>query len=234
MLSGVETTKEKVLRIILAGQPELNDKLNSPELVQLAQRVRLRFHLSALSESDLHAYVQHRLEVAGSQGRRSSRTTSPADLPLHRRHAAPRQHAVRHVHDVGVHEGTRLRQARRPSRGDRRTAVGRVREASQGRADHRPAGDAVAGGAGLRPADHRQPRRGSGGRAPDERRLPQRRERRGAGQDHRRHRRPDQRRAVAAARPHRHRPHGGQRPADRQPVRQPPSLRRSSRRASRA
>jgi general secretion pathway protein A len=70
MLSGVETTKEKVLRIILAGQPELNDKLNSPELVQLAQRVRLRFHLTALSKAETNAYIDHRLEVAGSQGRR--------------------------------------------------------------------------------------------------------------------------------------------------------------------
>lgn len=69
LLSGVETTKEKVLRIILAGQPELNDKLNSPLLVQLAQRIRLRFHLTALSKSDTAAYIQHRLEVAGSQGR---------------------------------------------------------------------------------------------------------------------------------------------------------------------
>jgi general secretion pathway protein A len=69
MLSGVETTKEKVLRIILAGQPELNDKLNSPGLVQLAQRIRLRFHLTALSKTDTELYIQHRLEVAGSQGR---------------------------------------------------------------------------------------------------------------------------------------------------------------------
>lgn len=69
MLSGVETTKEKVLRIILAGQPELNDKLNSAGLVQLAQRIRLRFHLTALSKTDMSAYIQHRLEVAGSQGR---------------------------------------------------------------------------------------------------------------------------------------------------------------------
>ena len=69
MLSGVETTKDKVLRIILAGQPELNAKLDSPELVQLAQRVRLRFHLSALSEEDSKAYILHRLEVAGSGGR---------------------------------------------------------------------------------------------------------------------------------------------------------------------
>jgi general secretion pathway protein A len=70
MLSGVETTKEKVLRIILAGQPELNEKLNSQELVQLAQRVRLRFHLTALTRAETNAYIDHRLEVAGSQGRR--------------------------------------------------------------------------------------------------------------------------------------------------------------------
>ncbi len=69
LLSGIETTKEKVLRIILAGQPELNDKLNSPSLIQLAQRIRLRFHLTALSRSDTESYIQHRLEVAGSQGR---------------------------------------------------------------------------------------------------------------------------------------------------------------------
>jgi type II secretory pathway predicted ATPase ExeA/pSer/pThr/pTyr-binding forkhead associated (FHA) protein len=66
LLSGVETTKEKVLRIILAGQPELNDKLNAPELEQLVQRVRLRFHLQTLSEEETHAYIQHRLEVAGA------------------------------------------------------------------------------------------------------------------------------------------------------------------------
>jgi len=70
MLSGIETTKEKVLRIILAGQPELNEKLNSPELVQLTQRVRLRFHLTALTKTETGAYIDHRLEVAGSQGRR--------------------------------------------------------------------------------------------------------------------------------------------------------------------
>jgi general secretion pathway protein A len=69
LLSGVETTKEKVLRIILAGQPELNQKLDAPELVQLAQRVRLRFHLSALAPEDTRGYILHRLEVAGSQGR---------------------------------------------------------------------------------------------------------------------------------------------------------------------
>ncbi len=69
MLSGVETTKEKVLRIILAGQPELNHKLDAPELVQLTQRVRLRFHLGTLSAAEMQAYIHHRLEVAGAGDR---------------------------------------------------------------------------------------------------------------------------------------------------------------------
>jgi general secretion pathway protein A len=69
MLSGIETTKEKVLRIILCGQPEMAVKLDAPELVQLTQRVRLRFHLSALDLDDMRGYISHRLEVAGADGR---------------------------------------------------------------------------------------------------------------------------------------------------------------------
>src|SRR6201985_3793061 len=69
LLSGVETTKEKVLRIILAGQPELNEKLDAPELTQLTQRIRLRFHLNTLTQSEMRAYIQHRLEVAGGGDR---------------------------------------------------------------------------------------------------------------------------------------------------------------------
>src|SRR5580658_6699318 len=69
MLSGVETTKEKVLRIILAGQPELNEKLDAPELAQLTQRVRLRFHLQTLSEAETRGYIEHRLDVAGAGDR---------------------------------------------------------------------------------------------------------------------------------------------------------------------
>jgi general secretion pathway protein A len=79
LLSGVETTKEKVLRIILAGQPELNSKLDSPELAQLKQRVRLRFHLTPLSEDDQANYVLHRLEVAGAGGRQ---IFEPATFPV--------------------------------------------------------------------------------------------------------------------------------------------------------
>ncbi len=65
MLSGIETHKEKVLRIILAGQPELKDTLDSPSLKQLVQRVRLRFHLGPLDKAELHEYIVHRLQVAG-------------------------------------------------------------------------------------------------------------------------------------------------------------------------
>jgi general secretion pathway protein A len=67
LLSGVETTKEKVLRIILAGQPELNAKLDAPQLEQLMQRVRLRVHLSTLTATETRGYIEHRLEVAGAE-----------------------------------------------------------------------------------------------------------------------------------------------------------------------
>jgi type II secretory pathway predicted ATPase ExeA len=79
LLSGVETTKEKVLRIILAGQPELNAKLDSDDLIQLRQRVRLRFHLSALTEQEMGAYIRHRLAVAGAVDRD---IFDPATFPL--------------------------------------------------------------------------------------------------------------------------------------------------------
>ncbi len=64
LLSGIETTKEKVLRIILAGQPELNAKLEGME--QLTQRVRLRFHLGPLTQEETCDYIKHRLSVAGN------------------------------------------------------------------------------------------------------------------------------------------------------------------------
>ncbi len=70
MLSGIEAQKEKLLRIILAGQPELAAKLDSPRLEQLTQRVRLRFHLGALTKRETREYIEHRLEVAGAGGRK--------------------------------------------------------------------------------------------------------------------------------------------------------------------
>jgi putative secretion ATPase (PEP-CTERM system associated) len=69
LISGIETHKEKVLRIILAGQPELRDSLESPGLKQLVQRVRLRFHLGPLDRREMHEYIDHRLSVAGAKTR---------------------------------------------------------------------------------------------------------------------------------------------------------------------
>ena len=67
MISGIETHKEKVLRIILAGQPELRDALDAPSLKQLVQRVRLRFHLKALDRRETREYILHRLTIAGHE-----------------------------------------------------------------------------------------------------------------------------------------------------------------------
>ncbi len=67
LLSGLETRKEKLLHIILVGQPELKEKIESPELSQLLQRVRLRFHLRGLSEVETREYILHRLRVAGAR-----------------------------------------------------------------------------------------------------------------------------------------------------------------------
>ena len=67
LLSGIETHKEKVLRIILAGQPELKDKLESPKLKQLLQRVRLRFHIESLDRREMREYIEHRLSIAGRE-----------------------------------------------------------------------------------------------------------------------------------------------------------------------
>ena len=67
MLSGIETYKEKVLRIILAGQPELRTTLESPTLKQLVQRIRLRFHLGPLDRRELQEYIAHRVKVAGRE-----------------------------------------------------------------------------------------------------------------------------------------------------------------------
>ncbi len=67
LMSGIETHKEKVLRIILCGQPELRETIESPRLEQLMQRVRLRFHLGSLDRREMREYIGHRLKVAGHE-----------------------------------------------------------------------------------------------------------------------------------------------------------------------
>jgi len=65
LLTNLETEKQKLLQIILVGQPELRRLLAKPELRQLAQRVTARYHLTPLSAVETRAYVLHRLKVAG-------------------------------------------------------------------------------------------------------------------------------------------------------------------------
>jgi general secretion pathway protein A len=68
MLSNLETEKEKLIQIILVGQPELKERLNSPELSQLRQRIAVRFHITPLEEDEIGQYIYHRLRVAGAEG----------------------------------------------------------------------------------------------------------------------------------------------------------------------
>jgi general secretion pathway protein A len=65
LLTNLETPTQKLLQIILLGQPELRDLLGKPELRQLAQRITARYHLTPLSADESEAYVRHRLQVAG-------------------------------------------------------------------------------------------------------------------------------------------------------------------------
>ena len=65
LLTNLETSRHKLLQIILLGQPELKRKLSKPGLKQLSQRITARYHLGPLSKKDVAAYVTHRLSVAG-------------------------------------------------------------------------------------------------------------------------------------------------------------------------
>jgi general secretion pathway protein A len=67
LLSNLETTKHKLLHIILVGQPELKEKLDSHELRQLRQRISLSCRLMPLSFKDVRNYIQHRLHVASGK-----------------------------------------------------------------------------------------------------------------------------------------------------------------------
>ncbi len=67
LLTNLETDTQKLLKIILVGQPELNDLLARAELLQLSQRITARYHIKPLSVDELRYYVQNRLTMAGYQ-----------------------------------------------------------------------------------------------------------------------------------------------------------------------
>lgn len=69
LLTNLETSKAKLLQIVLVGQPELKQLLARPDLRQLNQRITARYHLLPLSFSETQAYIQHRLTVCGGNPR---------------------------------------------------------------------------------------------------------------------------------------------------------------------
>ena len=69
LLTNLETSESKLLKIILVGQPELNTLLQRKDLRQLNQRITARFHLTPLSETETAGYIYHRLSVSGGYKR---------------------------------------------------------------------------------------------------------------------------------------------------------------------
>jgi len=69
LLSNLETKKDKLIQIVLVGQPELNRKLSLHELRQLQQRITVRYHISPLKKDEVFDYITHRLNVAGCEGK---------------------------------------------------------------------------------------------------------------------------------------------------------------------
>ncbi len=80
LLSNLETEREKLMTLVLVGQPELRDLLDRPSLRQLSQRITSRAHLEPLSLDETRAYIKHRLAVAGGRG---SEIEEPAIRRVH-------------------------------------------------------------------------------------------------------------------------------------------------------
>ena len=78
LLSNLETEKDKLIQIVLVGQPELNRRLNLYELRQLQQRIMVRYHISPLDKDKVRDYIEHRLRISGSRDKiRFSEETFP-------------------------------------------------------------------------------------------------------------------------------------------------------------
>lgn len=68
LISNLETENDKLIQIVLAGQPELSTLLNLPELRQLNQRIAVRYRLKSMSMDETRTYIRHRMVVAGETG----------------------------------------------------------------------------------------------------------------------------------------------------------------------
>jgi general secretion pathway protein A len=91
MLSNLETVREKLIQIILLGQPELRRLLSLPSLRQLNERITVRYDLKPLAREDIRCYIEHRLVTAGAEKGSSSFTTGSYDLIYHLSRGVPRR-----------------------------------------------------------------------------------------------------------------------------------------------
>ena len=99
LLSNLETSKSKLLQIVLFGQPELDDKLAKPQMRQLRERITHSFRLSPLSLEDIQEYLRHRLSLAGYKG---AEVFSPACVKLIARASAGLTRRVNIVADKSL------------------------------------------------------------------------------------------------------------------------------------
>ena len=91
LLTNLETSREKLLQILLVGQPELDDTLDSPTLRQLKQRIAHRAHLTALDESETKGYIERRLQIAGANSNGDCLFPYPTSACVYRHsHGIPR------------------------------------------------------------------------------------------------------------------------------------------------
>ena len=84
LLTNLETSQQKLLQILLVGQPELEEKLESHELRQLKQRIALRCRLKPLTQEETQRYIACRLRQAGADERADSIFPSGASMAIHR------------------------------------------------------------------------------------------------------------------------------------------------------
>lgn len=89
MLSNLETEKEKLVQIILIGQPQLKEKLNNPKLEQFKQRIALYYHLAPLSRQETDEYIRHRIKLAGA-GQNEVFTSDAIDMLYSHSRGVPR------------------------------------------------------------------------------------------------------------------------------------------------
>jgi general secretion pathway protein A len=90
LLSNLETDSQKLIQIVLVGQPELRQTLDDPTLAQLKQRINIRFHLTSLDRKETEEYILHRLQVAGLREEANLFVAAAIDFIYMRAHGTPR------------------------------------------------------------------------------------------------------------------------------------------------